>query len=175
MLDSYFWLAIRYSMNINPICDSSLKRSARRSFAPSQKSRRHNLSCVWTEALFIRYDFCGGAKAIQYRINIGLAYLWAYKIQKSCVCYILCSVSVWNNLGWFCDIVLTFLVVTCTLFIITGYTYLTSAHSSHIRSSGFRKRGNMFLWNVESRFVLVSNVEPNLQVHLCVCSWDWRY
>ena len=51
MLDSYFWLAIRYSMNINPICDSSLNRSARRSFAPSQKSRRHNRSCVWTEAL----------------------------------------------------------------------------------------------------------------------------
>ena len=41
ILDSYFWLAIRYSMNINPICDSSIKRSARRSFAPSQKSRRH--------------------------------------------------------------------------------------------------------------------------------------
>ena len=51
MLDSYFWLPIRYSMNINPICDSSLKRSARRSLAPSQKSRRHNRSCVWTEAL----------------------------------------------------------------------------------------------------------------------------
>ena len=51
MLDSYFWLAIRYTMNINPICDSSLKRSAQRSFAPSQKSRRHNHSHVWTESL----------------------------------------------------------------------------------------------------------------------------
>ena len=51
ILDSYLGLAIRYSMNINPICDSSLKRSARRSFAPSQKSRRHNLSCVGTEVM----------------------------------------------------------------------------------------------------------------------------
>ena len=70
----------------------------------------------------ICYDFLGGAKAIQYSINIVLAYLWAYKIQKSCVCYILCSVSVWSDLGWFCD-----LFVTCTLFIITGYTYFWQA------------------------------------------------
>ena len=60
--------------------------------------------------------------AIQYSINIVLAYLWAYKIQKSYVCYILCSVSVWSDLGWFCD-----LFVTCTLFIITGYTYFWQA------------------------------------------------
>ena len=33
-----------------PICDAPLSRSARRSFAPSQKSPRHNRSCVWTEA-----------------------------------------------------------------------------------------------------------------------------
>ncbi|CAH3169819.1 unnamed protein product [Porites lobata] len=42
------------------------------------------------------------------------------------------------------------IVVTCTLFIITGYTFLASAHSSDIRSSGFRKRGNILLWHVES-------------------------
>ena len=33
-----------------PICDAPLSRSARRSFASSQKQRRHNRSCVWTEA-----------------------------------------------------------------------------------------------------------------------------
>ena len=37
-------LIIVYSVNIYPICDSPLQRSARRSFAPSQKSRRHNRS-----------------------------------------------------------------------------------------------------------------------------------
>ena len=90
MLDSYFWLAIRYSMNINPICDSSLKRSARLSsvteIAAPQPFLCVNRSPIW-------YDFCGGGKAIQYSVNIASAYLWAYKIQKSCVCYILCSVS----------------------------------------------------------------------------------
>ena len=34
-----------------PTCDSPLKKSAQRSFAPSKKSRRHNRSCMWTEAL----------------------------------------------------------------------------------------------------------------------------
>ena len=33
-----------------PICDAPLSRSARRSFASSQKERRHNRSCVWTKA-----------------------------------------------------------------------------------------------------------------------------
>ena len=33
-----------HSVNIYPICDLPLYRSARRSFAPSQKSRRHNRS-----------------------------------------------------------------------------------------------------------------------------------
>ena len=140
-------------------------RGPRKFLRPRQTRRSETFCLTWGGAC----DFRGGSKAIQYSVNIVLAYLWAYKIQKSCVCYILCSVSVWNNLGWFCDIVLTFLVVTCTLFIITGYTFLASAHSSDIRSSGFRKRGNIFLWHVESRFVLVSNVEPHLQVHLCVC------
>ena len=34
-----------------PICDAPLSRSARRIFAPSQKSRHCNNSCVWTEVL----------------------------------------------------------------------------------------------------------------------------
>ena len=35
-----------------PICDTLLSRSARRSFAMSQKLRNHKCSCVWTEALY---------------------------------------------------------------------------------------------------------------------------
>ena len=42
--------AIRYSMKTFPICDSPLKRSARRSFTPLQKPRRNRRSYVWTEA-----------------------------------------------------------------------------------------------------------------------------
>ena len=34
-----------------PICDDPLSTSARHSFAPSKKSRRHSRSCVSTEAL----------------------------------------------------------------------------------------------------------------------------
>ena len=34
-----------------PICDTPLSRSSWRRFAPSQKSRRHKRSSVWTEAL----------------------------------------------------------------------------------------------------------------------------
>ena len=35
-----------------PICDAPLSRLAQRSFvAPSQKSRRYNRFCLWTEAL----------------------------------------------------------------------------------------------------------------------------
>ena len=34
-----------------PICDTPLWKSARRSFAPSQKSRRNHCSYVWTDAL----------------------------------------------------------------------------------------------------------------------------
>ena len=37
--------------NTHPTCDFPLERSARRSFASSQKSRRHNRSYVWTEIL----------------------------------------------------------------------------------------------------------------------------
>ena len=60
ILESYFWLAIRYSMNIYPICDSSLKRSARRSFAPSQKSRRrfHATSGFYLELEYSALAFC---------------------------------------------------------------------------------------------------------------------
>ena len=44
--------AIRDSMSTYPICDSrSTERSARPSFAPSQKSCRSDRSYVWTEAL----------------------------------------------------------------------------------------------------------------------------
>ena len=40
-----------------PMCDAALSRSVRRSFGSSQKLRRHNRSCVWTEALSgIIYD-----------------------------------------------------------------------------------------------------------------------
>ena len=45
------WKAVRYSVNIYPICDSPLSRSARRKFAPSQKLRRNHRSHLWTEAL----------------------------------------------------------------------------------------------------------------------------
>ena len=38
-------------MNTYPMCDSPLQRSARRSFAPLQTSRRNHRSYVWTEAL----------------------------------------------------------------------------------------------------------------------------
>ena len=37
--------------NTSPIRESPLRRSTRRSFAPSQKSRRNNRYFVWTEAL----------------------------------------------------------------------------------------------------------------------------
>ena len=40
-----------YSVNTYPTRDYPLKRSARRTFALSQKSRRYNRSCVRTEAL----------------------------------------------------------------------------------------------------------------------------
>lgn len=43
--------AARYRMNTYPICDPSPERSAERSLATSQKSRRHNRSFVWTEAM----------------------------------------------------------------------------------------------------------------------------
>ena len=39
--------AVRYDVNAYPICESSLERSPRRSFAPSRKSRCHNRSYVW--------------------------------------------------------------------------------------------------------------------------------
>ena len=39
------------------------------------------------------------------------------------------------------------------------HIFLTSA--SHVRSSGFRKRGHIFLRNVESGFVLASSVKPH--------------
>ena len=42
---------IRYSTKTYPICDFPLKRSARRSFAPLQKSLWNHLSYVWTKAL----------------------------------------------------------------------------------------------------------------------------
>ena len=38
-------------MNTYTICDSPLQRSARRSLAPSQKSRQNHRPNVWTEAL----------------------------------------------------------------------------------------------------------------------------
>ena len=34
-----------------PVCDTPLSRSAGRRFAPSQKSHRHNRSCMWTGTL----------------------------------------------------------------------------------------------------------------------------
>ena len=40
-----------------PICDTSLSRSARSTFAPSQKSRRHNCSCVCRGALRVKIVF----------------------------------------------------------------------------------------------------------------------
>ena len=42
-------------------CDASLLRTVRCSFAPSQKSRRHNRCCVLTEALY-RIIFVNKAK-----------------------------------------------------------------------------------------------------------------
>ena len=42
--------AIRYSMNTSSIFDCPLKTSARSSFAPPQKTSRHNSFYVWTEA-----------------------------------------------------------------------------------------------------------------------------
>ena len=44
-------------------------RSARFSFATSQKSRHHKRSCVRTDKLS-GYDFRGGTKPIQYSVNI---------------------------------------------------------------------------------------------------------
>ena len=51
-------------------CDASLSRSARRSFAPLQKSRHHNRSYVWVEALSGTPGFRVGARAIWYNVNI---------------------------------------------------------------------------------------------------------
>ena len=45
-------------------------RSAQRSFAPSQKSRLDNRSCV--NRSLIQYDFRGGAKGTRYGVKIGL-------------------------------------------------------------------------------------------------------
>ena len=58
---SAVWTPIRYV---------TLKRSAQRSFAPLNNSRRNYR--VWTEALAIRYGFRAGAKAIRYGVIIAL-------------------------------------------------------------------------------------------------------
>ena len=47
------------------MCESPLQRSTRRSFAPSQKSRRNKpLTCVNRDRT--RYNFCAGAKATRH-------------------------------------------------------------------------------------------------------------
>ena len=52
--------------------DAPLSISAGRSFVPSQKSHRHNRSCVWTEAL-VRHDFRGSVQAIRLSVDITLS------------------------------------------------------------------------------------------------------
>ena len=49
------------------ICDASLSRSARRSFAPSQKSQ---LLCLIRSPIWY-HGFCCGAKSIRYGVNQG--------------------------------------------------------------------------------------------------------
>ena len=55
-----------------PICDSQLAKSAWRSIAPLQKTRRNRLSYVRAEALYIWYEFRAGVKAILYSANIAI-------------------------------------------------------------------------------------------------------
>ena len=57
--------ATQHSMNIYPICDFPPYRSARRSLAPSQKSRQNHRFYVWTEALSGTV-FAPAQKAIRY-------------------------------------------------------------------------------------------------------------
>ena len=52
------------------MCDAPLSRSARRSFAPLQKSRRHNRSYVWVEALF------GWFLRVRYSVNFSVNMTW---------------------------------------------------------------------------------------------------
>ena len=60
-LSDTVWTLIRYV---------TLHLSARRSFAPLEKSRRNRRFYVWTSP--IPYSFLAGAKAIQYSVNIAL-------------------------------------------------------------------------------------------------------
>ena len=91
----------------------------------------------------ICYDFRGGTKAIQYSINIVLAYLWAYKIQKSCICYIFLFCVCLKRFG----LVLRSFRHMYVVYHYWIHIFLTSAHWSHVRSSGFRKRGHIGMWN----------------------------
>ena len=50
--------AIQYDMNNYPICDSPLKRSAWRSFAPLQKSRQNPCSYVCKQKLYPVWFSC---------------------------------------------------------------------------------------------------------------------
>ena len=65
--------AIRYTCNMNSYltCDSPNQRSARRSFAPLQKSRRKHRSYAWREALSEKV-FMPTKKTIQYSVEIAL-------------------------------------------------------------------------------------------------------
>ena len=61
-----------------------LERSARDSYAPSQKSRRHNSFYVWTKALYIHnlFDKAGLLKW-QRNAHVNLLYInWIDKYQN---------------------------------------------------------------------------------------------
>ena len=57
------------SVNTYPICESSLKRSPRRSFVPSQ-NRAATTVLMCEQKPYPVHGFRGGAKAIRYRLNM---------------------------------------------------------------------------------------------------------
>ena len=67
------------SMNTYPICDSARQRSARRSFAPLQKSRRNHHSYVRTEAYQVQLP----CQRKRYPLYCGHSPI-LIKLQKNC-------------------------------------------------------------------------------------------
>ena len=96
----YLWNNYPYIVNTYPICDSPLKRSARRSFTLLQISPPpKNVVCVNRGP--IRYGFHASAKAILYSVNITWntlerSLVWQPK-GKECVSRDSGFLCVWDN------------------------------------------------------------------------------
>ena len=87
--------------NVHPMCDAPLSsRSARRSFALSQKFHRNHRSCMWTEVqsdVISMIDVIrGSAKAIRYSVNIALTL--QSNLQYGWIKWKICCFEPWR--GW---------------------------------------------------------------------------